>query len=309
MSSPISNFSRKPVFYDSLSLMLKTRLSALFPCLLAGTALLASAGIARGIENHDLCAAAAFEAEKLLRIPAYLLQAIAVTESGRWDKRDQKRKPWPWAVGAQKKSHYFSTKKEAVEFVANLQKQDISNIDVGCMQINLHYHGETFQSLDEVFNPINNVAYGGIFLAELYTMKSSWNQAVKYYHSANPKYNRRYIKAVFESWEKLKEQADNTNNPLQSGIVTTSEKTARIQDEQDNQLLPEASVNREIQTILQPENIKKEQENTLLKNAIRYDAFARVKAAQRLNREYLTPLEAVPPPVIPPDNLLKAMDE
>lgn len=141
-------------------------------------------------------------------------------------------------------------------------------------------------------------------------MKSSWNQAVKYYHSANPKYNKRYIKAVFKSWEKLKEQADETKEPVQIGVVAKQDTPLPpIIEEEDNLLLPESGVNREIQTILQPESVKVKQENTLFKNVIRYDAFARVKASQRLERKYLTNQDVVPPPILVPDHLLETITE
>ena len=285
--------------------------TALFTTSLSlGCIVLPYTSAAQGANPHDLCATAAYEAEKILKIPAYLLQAIALTESGHWDKVDKKRKPWPWAVGAQKKGHYFATKKEAVDFVSKLQQQGVTNIDIGCMQINLHYHGETFQNLDEGFNPINNVAYAGIFLTELHKVRKSWNQAVKYYHSANPKYNKRYIKAVFESWKKLKEQADKTKEPVQIGVIVKQDTPPPlIIEEEDNLLLPEASVNREIQTILQPESVKIKQENTLFKSVIRYDAFARVKAAQRLERKYISSQDSVPPPILMPSDLLDTVTE
>ena len=286
-------------------------LPRLTACICIGfvSTLSAHTSTAQSVPSHDLCAAAAFEAEKILQIPAYLLQAIALTESGHWHKADRKRKPWPWAVGAQKKSHYFDSQEEAVNFVANLQKQGVTNIDIGCMQINLHYHGEIFQNLNEAFNPINNVAYAGTFLTELHRMKKSWNQAVKYYHSANPKYNKRYIKAVFESWKKLKDQADETNEVVQTGVTVHQNTPQPILNDEDNPLLPEAEATREIQTILQPENVKRKQENIVLKNAIRYDAFARVKAAQRLERKYLSNQDIVPPPITQPDHLLETIED
>ncbi|NQY82915.1 MAG: transglycosylase SLT domain-containing protein [Alphaproteobacteria bacterium] len=284
-------------------------ISCLFPRLTLGfvcAAVLFTAATARAqtVSVYDLCAAAAFEAEKLLQIPTFLLQAIALTESGRWYKSEKHLKPWPWAVSAQKQSWYFPSKEAAVDHVQKLQQQKVTNIDVGCMQINLHYHGKIFKNLDETFNPINNVAYAGIFLSELYKMKTSWNQAVKFYHSANPQYNRRYIKVVYESWKKLKKQAHDQQEPVQLGLQEPVDTLVGFLGKK-NALLPENAQNHEIQTILQPEEIKKQQENSLLADIICYDAFARVQAAQLLEREFGLYLDNVPPPIIQPMDLLR----
>jgi len=51
---------------------------------------------------------------------------------------------WPWTINAQGKGQFFKTKAEAVKAIKNLQAQGVKSIDVGCMQINLSYHGKAF---------------------------------------------------------------------------------------------------------------------------------------------------------------------
>jgi soluble lytic murein transglycosylase-like protein len=51
------------------------------------------------------------------------------------------------------------------------------------MQINHHYHSESFHSLDDMFDPAQNVAYAARFLSELKEREGSWTKAVARYHA------------------------------------------------------------------------------------------------------------------------------
>ena len=95
----------------------------------------------RDTESLDVCAKATIQAEKTYQIKEGLLQTIASVESGRWDHKLNRRVSWPWAVQVNGKGHYYNSKAEAVAAVKALMAQGIDNIDVGCMQINLKYHG------------------------------------------------------------------------------------------------------------------------------------------------------------------------
>ena len=141
---------------------------------------------ARDFESLDVCAKAALRAEKTYQIKEGLLQTIASVESGRWDKATQKRISWPWAVQVNGKGHYYGSKDEAVAAVKALIAEGINNIDVGCMQINLKYHGDAFSSVEEAFEPEKNVAYSARFLKNLYQHNGhSWQKTAMQYHSKN----------------------------------------------------------------------------------------------------------------------------
>ena len=56
------------------------------------------------------------------------------------------------------------SKADAIAFVKRLRKRGVSNIDVGCVQINLHYHADAFANLQDAFDPRRNAGYAG-FLA------------------------------------------------------------------------------------------------------------------------------------------------
>jgi soluble lytic murein transglycosylase-like protein len=68
-------------------------------------------------------------------------------------------------------------------------------IDVGCMQINHHYHARHFASVEEMLDPARNVEYGARFLKELYAREGSWTMAVARYHAGpdNDAAQKRYV--------------------------------------------------------------------------------------------------------------------
>ena len=137
-------------------------------------------------EVYELCEIAADKAEADYQIKPNLLQTIASVESGRWNAEAGKRVAWPWTVHAKGKGLYYKTKAEAIAAVQDLQRRGIINIDVGCMQINLKYHGTAFKNLDEAFDPQKNANYSAQFLRSLYKRnKQNWTKTAMHYHSRN----------------------------------------------------------------------------------------------------------------------------
>ena len=150
------------------------------------------------------CAAAIAFAEKARSIPIHLLQAISLTESGRWSDAHGAFVAWPWTVMAEGKGRYHASKDRAIAAVQALQARGVTNIDVGCMQVNLYYHGDSFSSLEEAFDPIHNVAYAAVFLTTLRQERNSWIRAVKEYHSTEHARQRAYKNRVMAVWDALK---------------------------------------------------------------------------------------------------------
>ena len=58
-------------------------------------------------------------------------------------------------------------------------------VDVGCMQVDLHYHPGAFASLDDAFDPEANADYVARLLLTLHNGEAagSWDVAVGLYHS------------------------------------------------------------------------------------------------------------------------------
>ncbi len=168
---------------------------------------IAFAGMARAatppaMEQGLLCRSAVRQAEAGSALPPYLLAGIARVESGRRDPVSGRFHPWPWSINAQGRDSVFDTKAEAIAFARQLQTQGIRSFDVGCMQINLMYHPDAFQSLDEAFDPVANARYAVKFLGQLHDQTGSWETASAWYHSANPEeglpYRSKVVTAMAE---------------------------------------------------------------------------------------------------------------
>ena len=154
----------------------------------------------------DLCRRATAIRERAAGIPRKLLYAISVVETGRWNEARQERLAWPWSVRAEGRGRYLPTKQAAIREVRQLQRRGVKNIDVGCMQVNLHFHRAAFASLEEAFDPAANVAYAAGFLKDLHRKRRSWAEAVKHYHSATEKLNAPYRDKVYQAWRTEKKK-------------------------------------------------------------------------------------------------------
>jgi soluble lytic murein transglycosylase-like protein len=125
-------------------------------------------------------------------IPLGVLYAVGLTETG---KRGSLQ---PFAMNIEGKAHYSANVIEAVKDFEDARTKGSVLIDVGCMQINQHYHGEHFSSVREMFDPRKNVDYAARFLNELKAREGSWTLAVARYHAGpdNNPAQKRYVCAV-----------------------------------------------------------------------------------------------------------------
>lgn len=148
--------------------------------------------------------------EQKFGIPANLLRAISINESGRWNTSVRRALPWPWTINSEGKGYYFKTKAEAIAKVRALQRSGVASIDVGCMQVNLYYHPDAFRDLNQAFDPKYNIAYAAYFLRQHYDNKRSWDQAVANYHSMDVNRNTPYLSKVRTIWHKERALASNS---------------------------------------------------------------------------------------------------
>ncbi len=155
----------------------------------------------------DLCARHVVEAERLLGLPSHLMQAISKVESGRWNKERKALFAWPWTVMAEGRGRYLPNRRSAIAEVRRLQARGVRNIDVGCMQINLHWHPEAFENLQQAFDPAYNVAYAAAFLQDLRGSARTWRDAVGRYHSTTPERMKSYRQKVLRRWQEEKRAA------------------------------------------------------------------------------------------------------
>ena len=149
-----------------------------------------------------LCLGAAKRAEQLTDMPEGVVAAIMLAETGRWSKERKRSYPWPWTVTSGSDAWFADSRAEAALIVRRLQAEGRRNIDVGCMQINLHWHPDAFRTIEEALDPVRNIAYGAAFLRELFDERGSWSRAVAAYHSRDPERGEAYLARVESLQEK-----------------------------------------------------------------------------------------------------------
>lgn len=160
---------------------------------LAICSVVANPGDARQ-DPAELCDQAAEQAAARSAVPLQVLLAITRVETGR--HADGQLRPWPWAINLSGQGYWFPDLREALDF-ANLQlAQGVANFDVGCFQINLHWHGDAFDSLEQAMDPSANATYAAEFLANLHHSEGGWPEAVAAYHSRTPDKAKTYLQKV-----------------------------------------------------------------------------------------------------------------
>ncbi|WP_162915198.1 transglycosylase SLT domain-containing protein [Desertibaculum subflavum] len=128
----------------------------------------------------DPCGAAIERAARLTGVPVSLLRAIGEVESG--VQLGERRVAWPWAVN-DGRSLFFRNRAAAAAHVDALVAAGKSNVDIGCLQVNWHWHGEAFDAPADMLDPAANALYAARYLAALRRELGSWAAAVSAYHS------------------------------------------------------------------------------------------------------------------------------
>ena len=166
------------------------------------------------------CEYLAKEAEVRYGLPENILLSISRVETG-YLKVDGVRRAWPWTLNAGGDSAYFRTKDAALKSLEKRVKQGVTNIDIGCMQLNFRWHKKFFKNLSDMMSPEKNVDYGARFLNRLHKRHGSWEKAVKYYHSSKSKFNVKYYKKVRAVWKK--ENNEPSLKPILAAAVSKPE--------------------------------------------------------------------------------------
>ena len=140
--------------------------------------------------DADLCDQSIEKVAAGSLVPREVIYKIARLESGR--RLDGRYISWPWSLNNGGKGYFLKDSATALSTLAKLKAKGKTNIDVGCMQLNVRWHAEFFNSLEQMMNPFDNVRYAARYLEQLYKETGSWEKAVKFYHSRNAKFNTVY---------------------------------------------------------------------------------------------------------------------
>ena len=141
------------------------------------------------------CARLAAQAGAEAGLPDGLLPAISLVEAGRGDGQGGIA-PWPWTLNEGGKGMYFDTREEALAYLEEAIARGVTNIDVGCMQLNWKWHSAGFPSPAEMIDPERNTRYAARFMVELQSRLGSWETAAAAYHSTDPERGRNYLQKV-----------------------------------------------------------------------------------------------------------------
>lgn len=171
--------------------------------------------------------------ERKYSIPHNLLYALTIVESGRWQEAHNISLPYPWVLNIEGQPYFFENKQEATTFLKKALKQGKKSIDVGCGQVNIHYHGHHFEKPENLLNPVYNIAYTAYFMARNFAESGNWPKAVAQYHSRTPELGKNYwqkVQAVLKSINKNKDKFEalrsaNSIKPSQY-LVKANNKTA-----------------------------------------------------------------------------------
>ena len=159
------------------------------------------------------CFNAAIEAEERYQIKKHLLVSISKVETGRWNEQLQQKVAWPWTVNVAGKGYFYKNKKEAVAAVKEWQSKGYDSIDVGCMQVNLRFHGDKFASLEDAFDPKHNLDVAARFLLGRYEHRRDWLLAAADYHSKHPNKAKVYRQKVLASLSETSMQNYSADKP------------------------------------------------------------------------------------------------
>lgn len=139
--------------------------------------------------NTGICESEITAAAAKYQIPAGILYSVGLTETGR------KGSLQPYAMNIEGKAYFANSVQEVLQRFAEARGQGAKLIDLGCMQINYHFHGENFASPNEMLNPRKNVEYAARFLANLHARHETWTMAVARYHAGpnNDPAQKKYV--------------------------------------------------------------------------------------------------------------------
>ena len=107
---------------------------------------LAVSGQSARAEVQNICEREMVAAAQKYRVPLGVLYAVGLTETGR------RNSLYPYALNIEGKSVFPPSRQAAKRDVLEARSIGKKLIDIGCMQINHHYHGDKFRSVEHMLN-------------------------------------------------------------------------------------------------------------------------------------------------------------
>jgi soluble lytic murein transglycosylase-like protein len=143
-------------------------------------AALSTSSIASADQDSRVCEEILPAVAESEQVPLAILLAVGLTETGKNGVLH------PFALNVEGETIITNSKAEALRAFEKAQRDGKILIDLGCMQVNYHYHGSDFSSAAEMLDPEKNIVYAARLLKSLKETEGSWTAAVARYH-ASPK--------------------------------------------------------------------------------------------------------------------------
>ena len=152
-------------------------------------AFISSAACFPALGASKACEAEIIRAADRYGVPAGILYAVGLAETGK------KGSLHSYALNIEGRTVFARSIEDAVREFEKARHGGARLIDLGCMQINHHYHADRFANLRQMLDPRFNVDYAARFLAELKRRHGSWSMAVARYHAGpdNDPAQKRYV--------------------------------------------------------------------------------------------------------------------
>lgn len=168
---------------------LRSTLAAAFISSLVISGFVSGLATAAAAAGRNACEAEILRAAERYDVPAGILYAVGLAETGR------KGSLHPYALNIEGKAVFAGSAREAESEFRKARSRGVKLIDLGCMQINHHYHSAQFATLGHMLDPRANVDYAARFLARLKQRHGTWSMAVARYHAGpdNDPAQKRYV--------------------------------------------------------------------------------------------------------------------
>ena len=146
-------------------------LAAIANLTVCSSEVLAEAGPPVSCEREIALAARRYE------IPLAVFYAVGLNETG------SRGRLQPYAMNIDGRPAVSASLAEALARFQRAKAEGARMIDIGCMQINHHYHAAHFASLEAMFDPAQNIDYAARFLRDLKIRERTWTMAVARYNA------------------------------------------------------------------------------------------------------------------------------
>ncbi len=145
------------------------------------------------------------EAARAYGLDALLIYAVALVESGA-DRGGGRVAPYPWTLRAPGRPFRAATKEEAGAKLAAFSRRHGHAIDVGLMQVNLHWHGRGLASPADLLDPRTNLMVGARILSRaIASAPEDFELGVGRYHTWRDEGRaRRYGRRVLTIYRRLR---------------------------------------------------------------------------------------------------------